>query len=353
MFGLSGILGSMRRLWVPFAMLFVVSAGCGTEDGGFGRESGGNTEQSGGNTDPGSSPVFGGDSGNSSPVDATVSSDAALFRDTGSAGPVADAGASVDGSAGGVSLKIFFVGNSYTHRNLLPGVFTQLAKAAGIDVVWDWRAPGGSSLGDSYDGTSNHPSALPRVQNGNWDYVVMQEQSTTPLTNRTEFLMNAMRWDQELDRTKSKGIFLLTWARKAIPETQAELTSTYTQAAVSASAMLAPAGEAWKAIGMAHPELDLYAPDGSHPSILGTYLAACTLYSTISRRSPEGLPSQFTAVFSPGVPLYGQATSGDLVPRKFDIPTPGCGVASASCVASCSGIRRTVNVQIIGRCPMR
>merc|ERR1712048_257016 len=34
----------------------------------------------------------------------------------------------------------------------------------------------------------------------------------------------------------------------------------------------------------------LYDPDGSHPSAMGTYLAACVLYSTISGASASGLP---------------------------------------------------------------
>merc|ERR1719277_229554 len=35
----------------------------------------------------------------------------------------------------------------------------------------------------------------------------------------------------------------------------------------------------------------LYDPDGTHPSPLGTYLAACVLHASITGQTPRGLPS--------------------------------------------------------------
>jgi hypothetical protein len=302
---------------VLFLVIFVFGCGgSGSIDGGGGGPGGGG--RAGGGTDR---PVAGNDGLG---IDAAVVFDAAFAMEAGrdgTGGSSADSGTVTDGSAAGSTLRVFFIGNSYTHRNLMPGIFTQLAKASGVDVVWDWRAPGGSSLADSYDGIGSVPSALPRVQKGDWDYVVMQEQSTTPLTDRSEFLASAKRWDTELDRAGVKGIFLMTWARKAAPDTQIDLTSAYVEAARAASAATAPAGEAWKSTWTEHPELELYGPDGSHPAVLGSYLVACTLYATIFRKSPEGLPGRFTAIFAPGVPLFGQPASGDFLPRMVDIPS--------------------------------
>jgi hypothetical protein len=45
-----------------------------------------------------------------------------------------------------------------------------------------------------------------------------------------------------------------------------------------------------------HPSVELYYSDGSHPSPAGSYLAACTLYSTIFNRSPAGLPGRISGV---------------------------------------------------------
>jgi len=49
-----------------------------------------------------------------------------------------------------------------------------------------------------------------------------------------------------------------------------------------------PAGLAFARARERQPELDLYAPDKRHPSLAGTYLAACTTYAALTGKSPVG-----------------------------------------------------------------
>ncbi|HTE97141.1 MAG TPA: hypothetical protein VK621_00645, partial [Bradyrhizobium sp.] len=52
--------------------------------------------------------------------------------------------------------------------------------------------------------------------------------------------------------------------------------------------LVIPAGLAFaRAVGK-QPELNLYAPDKRHPSLAGTYLAACTVFAVLTGRSPVG-----------------------------------------------------------------
>jgi hypothetical protein len=53
---------------------------------------------------------------------------------------------------------------------------------------------------------------------------------------------------------------------------------------------VAPIAVAWQKVREQKPELNLYAPDDLHPNITGSYLMGCVLYSTITKRSPVGLP---------------------------------------------------------------
>jgi len=53
---------------------------------------------------------------------------------------------------------------------------------------------------------------------------------------------------------------------------------------------VSPVGVAWKYVRDNHPAIVLYAGDGSHPSYEGTYLAACTFYASVFRKSPVGAP---------------------------------------------------------------
>jgi hypothetical protein len=68
----------------------------------------------------------------------------------------------------------------------------------------------------------------------------------------------------------------------------AQLAEAYTTAGNENNALVIPAGLAFaRAIGK-QPELNLYAPDKRHPSLAGTYLAACTVFAVLTGRSPVG-----------------------------------------------------------------
>jgi len=50
-----------------------------------------------------------------------------------------------------------------------------------------------------------------------------------------------------------------------------------------------PAGLAFAKAIAKRPELELYQPDKRHPTLAGTYLAACTTYATLRKKSPVGI----------------------------------------------------------------
>ncbi|MGA8391624.1 MAG: hypothetical protein WB775_05755, partial [Burkholderiaceae bacterium] len=49
-----------------------------------------------------------------------------------------------------------------------------------------------------------------------------------------------------------------------------------------------PAGLAFAKSVALKPNLDLYVADKRHPSLAGTYLAACTVYASLFGKSPVG-----------------------------------------------------------------
>jgi hypothetical protein len=51
-------------------------------------------------------------------------------------------------------------------------------------------------------------------------------------------------------------------------------------------------GPAWARCRGEHPEVELYAPDESHASAAGSYLAACCFCAALSGESPGGLPGR-------------------------------------------------------------
>jgi hypothetical protein len=91
------------------------------------------------------------------------------------------------------SLKVLFLGNSYTHYNDLPNKVKAMAAASGKNVNFDQVTPGGETFQGvsvtliSFDLSSKHfiflqhkTKSLGKISSQVWDVVVVQEQSQRP-----------------------------------------------------------------------------------------------------------------------------------------------------------------------------
>jgi hypothetical protein len=76
----------------------------------------------------------------------------------------------------------------------------------------------------------------------------------------------------------------MTWARRHTPDSQKAITQAYTSVAAEINAMLIPVGSVWQTFLQKHDHPDLYDKDGSHPSLGGSYLAACVFFATFSAK---------------------------------------------------------------------
>jgi hypothetical protein len=186
-------------------------------------------------------------------------------------------------------LRVLFIGNSYTYFNGGMGTLVQsLASAVkggrGLEFVEVTK--GGQTL----EGHWNDGKALAQIRKGGWDYVVLQEHSLRPLLDRDKMYTYAKKFDAEIRKVGAKTVFFETWARKNRPEMQSGLDLAYTGIAKEVTAMIAPAGMAWRTALKDKPALSLHIGDMSHPTPAGSYLNACVIYETLFGRSPEGLP---------------------------------------------------------------
>ena len=73
----------------------------------------------------------------------------------------------------------------------------------------------------------------------------------------------------------------MTWTEKGNEAEQARMAAAYQKMAESLPALLAPVGTEWWEYQHAHPETEMYAPDGQHASPRGSEFAAEVIWSTI------------------------------------------------------------------------
>jgi hypothetical protein len=218
--------------------------------------------------------------------------------------------------------RVLFLGNSYTSVNDLPNTFRQLALSAGDTVIVDSNAPGGYTL----QGHSTNATSLSKIAQGNWDFVVLQEQSQMPSFPPAQVQQDTYPYAAELDSlihvadSCAQTVFYMTWGRKngdasncaSYPQIctfwgmQARLRQSYVEMADLNHATVAPAGEAWKKSRLTDSLINLWSADNSHPSMEGTYLTACVFYATLYQKTPVGLTyisslNSSTAAFLQGI----------------------------------------------------
>ena len=123
-----------------------------------------------------------------------------------------------------------------------------------------------------------------------FDAVILNDCSQCPIHPQLKaaFHEYAKKHSDTVIKHGARPVFFMTWAYKDKPEMTAQLAEEYTIAGNSNNVLVIPAGLAFaKAIGK-RPDMELYQPDKRHPSLFGTYLAACTIYASIYRKSPVG-----------------------------------------------------------------
>jgi hypothetical protein len=225
------------------------------------------------------------------------------------------------------NIKVLFIGNSYVGTNNLPQVYYQLALSAGDTVTLDANNPGGFTL----NGHSTNATTLSKINAQPWDFVVLQEQSQMPSFPPAQVANDVYPYARLLDSlitenyACSKTLFFMTWGRKygdagncanypplcTYAGMQQRLRESYLEMTENNLAMVAPVGAAFARSISLDSTLNLYSPDNSHPSMAGTYLAACVFYASTFQSSPVGL--SYTAGLSPAVSSFLQQVATDVV----------------------------------------
>ena len=208
--------------------------------------------------------------------------------------------------------QILFVGNSFTYFNDMPYLFSFLANRAGFENYTGSVVLGGWWLNRYADPDDRMGRVLrEEYPKRDWDYIIWQDQSFNPAGDPADFLA-AARALRTLCPCK-KQVYYQTWAYEDGTEKLADtgmtyqqmrdaLRASYRQAAEECGGICVPVGDAFSLCRDTHSEIGLYNPDHYHPSLAGSYLAACLFYACLSGQSPlrlgtpEGLNENTAAV---------------------------------------------------------
>ena len=227
------------------------------------------------------------------------------------------------------TLSVLFIGNSYTSYNNLPLLVKNLSTSAGKTLNIDSNMPGGYLMSSHL----NDATTLSKISQGNWDYVILQEQSQIPTI---EFIRDNDMYPAMTDLKSvieqynpcAKIITYMTWGRRFggqqcdpsgtycspvfanFNHMQDSLTSAYLEIGELLNIQCAPVGVTWQNI-LNDTTLVLHSGDNSHPNIDGSYVAALSIFSSIWKQGTSGLT--YTAGISNQLAQYYQSKSDNTI----------------------------------------
>jgi hypothetical protein len=196
-------------------------------------------------------------------------------------------------------LNILFIGNSYTR--MTHGTLKAFVDACPeTTIMRGYCLQDGQTLRGHYNNRFN--GLIDELQKRDWDYVVLQEQSTTATETigSPDYFMDACRDLKGVVDAHSPGAtlaFFETWARRSDyyyfgehytpADMQRELRQSYLTICEELDGKFIPVGDAWeKAYGeRPYPELNLHNSDASHPNTYGRYLTGAVFFEALYGRN--------------------------------------------------------------------
>jgi hypothetical protein len=203
------------------------------------------------------------------------------------------------------ALSLLWVGNSFFYyNNSMHGHYNSLAQAAepgekfrGVSVTIsgsgiDWHdmdtylRPG---LIGKYSFAAGNKIVF-NPPGRQFDAVIMMDCSQCPIHPQLKetFHETAKKNIEKVKAYGARPVLFMSWAYQDAPDMTEKLAEQYTIAGNANDALVVPAGLAFAKALAKKPSLVLHAPDKRHPSLAGTYLAACTTYAALRRKSPVG-----------------------------------------------------------------
>ncbi|MDX2445009.1 MAG: hypothetical protein QNK30_14535 [Bacteroidales bacterium] len=190
------------------------------------------------------------------------------------------------------TLKILFVGNSYTYFGNLPQIISTISDDANTKLVTKKSTVGGAKLRDHWLGERGLDTKE-MIADGEFDLVILQEYSMGTINEPDSLIKYSNLFCDFIYKNNAKPYFYLTWAREMVPQYQETINNVYLEASIENKAEIVPVGKAWALAKQLRPNIELYHADGSHPSELGTYLAACVFIASILDEIPGKLKGSF------------------------------------------------------------
>jgi hypothetical protein len=199
--------------------------------------------------------------------------------------------------------QVLFIGNSYTYFWNLPQQVASMAESRGIELKTFQSTIGGANLGQHWKGDRKLKSKL-LAETNSYRGIILQDHSMRAIEFPDSLDFYIKNWTELIKENGGQAYLYMTWARKWDPYMIQKISEAYLQIGKEVGAKVVPVGWAWHRAQKLRPDIELYDPDGSHPSPIGTYLTACIFFEALTGENPIGLSNRLISEDHAGEKLY-------------------------------------------------
>jgi hypothetical protein len=176
------------------------------------------------------------------------------------------------------SIHILFVGNSLTYTNNLPVLVEEAAKTHGVKISTEVLAYPNYALEDHW----NDGELQKLIASKKFQYVMVQQGPSSQEDGRTMLLDYGQRIKTLCDKNNAQLVFFMVWPSRANSVTFEGVINNYTEAAAKTGSLLCPVGKIWKEHFEKTSDYSYYGPDGFHPSVAGSRIAAEAIFDVLA-----------------------------------------------------------------------
>jgi hypothetical protein len=224
--------------------------------------------------------------------------------------------------------RILFVGNSYFYYNdSLHNHVRRMVVAAdpSIEKALQYKSAtiGAAPLAHHDVKGLLAPGRLGMKQP--YDIVILQGNSGDALApeRRAAFREKVLEFSADIAKTGAKTALYMIHAyvapnKDASPDMIRKVEDMYVAAGNEAGALVIPVGLAFEEAYRQRPGIVLHKTyDGSHPDLIGTYLAACVVYASLYGKSPVGNSYDYYGKVDKDTAAFLQRVAEQTVKRFF------------------------------------
>jgi len=229
--------------------------------------------------------------------------------------------------------EILLIGSSYFNYNNLKDLIKNLADSSGIELYIEMHGQNGLYLSDH----ASSPGTEAKINERDWDYVILQGvgilvayPDSFPDDHPVYPALVTLRDKIHANCESTKMVFQMPWAFEdgmiwyqgwtdTFEDMQIHVYNNTLQYSDEIGFEIAPVGWVWYAVleEYDYPLHYLHMSDWNHPSLKGSYLMACTIFSAVFQESTVGNP------YHAGIPDeeadYFQAVASDTVLNNLDL----------------------------------